>query len=78
MDNERAFAFVIGLGILLMFVGFAVGAAVEGVSETAPAGLLFMGAAVAVGGVILWLVVEQPVTDPYKEPAPDYGHHDDH
>jgi hypothetical protein len=77
MDNERAFAFVIGLGILLMFIGFATGAAVDGISETASAGLLFMGAVVVVGGVILWLVIEQPVTDPYKEPAPDYGH-DDH
>jgi hypothetical protein len=75
MNNQRVFAFIIGAGMLLMALGFGAGAALgAGVTEQAVGGLLAIGFVTVVGGVIVWLVVEKPVTDPYKEPAPDYEH----
>ncbi len=75
MDSKRTFAFIIGAGMLLMILALA-GSAMLGdrASDSSAGALLGIGAVLFIGGVALWLIVEKPVTDPYKEPAPDYGH----
>ena len=72
---HRAFAFVIGLGMLLMGIGLAVaGALGDHASESVVGVFVVVGAVLAVGGTALWAVVERPVEDPYEQPPPEFEH----
>lgn len=78
MNSSRAFAFVIIAGILLMALAFGVSSAVGAEAAGQWVGVLGAGFVILAGGTLTWMIVEQPVIDPYKQPPPEYGHDEDH
>ncbi|MBN1287593.1 MAG: hypothetical protein JXB47_19485 [Anaerolineae bacterium] len=74
--NSRAFAFIIGAGILLMAVALGVSAVLGHGAAGQWVGVLGAGLVILVGGTLTWVIVEKPVVDPYKQPPPSYDDHD--